>query len=104
MGFFETTYVTTEGNSYQFTGLSPKYNYTYSVRAISNDGYSEWSNDVNVTLSNETRIKSLTPNLSKGEGAVYDLSGRQLVNSSTCQLVNSLKKGLYIINGKKVVR
>ena len=104
VSFSETTYVTTEGNSYQFTGLSPKYNYTYSVRAISNDGYSEWSNEVNVTLSNETRIKSLTPTLSKGEGAVYDLSGRQLVNSSTCQLVNSLKKGLYIINGKKVVR
>ena len=51
--------------------------------------------------------------------AVYDLSGRritgqgarskgqensnQLVNSSTRQLVNSLKKGIYIIDGKQVL-
>ena len=42
--------------------------------------------------------------------SVYDLSGRkikgqenskQLVNSSTRELVNSLKKGIYIVNGKK---
>ena len=51
----------------------------------------------------EDAIRSLTPTLSKGEGAIYDLSGRQLVNSSTRQLVNSLKKGLYIIDGKKVL-
>ena len=36
----------------------------------------------------------LTPTFSEGEGAVYDLSGR---------LVNSLKKGIYIANGKKVL-
>ena len=47
-------------------------------------------------------IESLTPALSEGEGAIYDLSGR-LVNLSTCQLVNSLKKGIYIVNGKKVL-
>ena len=51
----------------------------------------------------EDAIRSLTPTLSKGAGAIYDLSGRQLVNSSTRQLVNSLKKGLYIIDGKKVL-
>ncbi|MBO4839667.1 MAG: M60 family metallopeptidase [Bacteroidaceae bacterium] len=51
----------------------------------------------------ETSVKSLTPALSEGEGAVYDLSGR-LVNLSTRQLVNSLKKGIYIVNGKKVLR
>ena len=32
--------------------------------------------------------------------SVYDLSGR-LVNSSTRQLVNSQKKGVFIVNGKK---
>ena len=53
------------------------------------------------------------------DDAVYDLSGRritgqgarskgqensnQLVNSSTRQLVNSLKKGIYIIDGKQVL-
>ena len=46
-------------------------------------------------------INGLSSTLSKGNGAVYDLSGRKI----NCQLstVNSqLKKGLYIINGKKI--
>ncbi len=60
---------------------------------------------VGILFTNEdaTSIKSISPTLSKGEGAIYDLSGR-LVNLSTRQLVNSLKNGLYIINGKKVIR
>ena len=43
-----------------------------------------------------TGIESLTPSLSEGEGvkAVYDLQGRKVANPS---------RGLYIINGKKVV-
>ena len=43
-----------------------------------------------------------TPNPSRNGGEIYDLSGR-LVNSSTRQLVNSLKNGVYIVNGRKVV-
>ena len=43
-----------------------------------------------------TGINSLTPALSKGEGAIYNLSG-QRVNKP-------VQKGLYIINGKKVVK
>ncbi|MBO4840351.1 MAG: hypothetical protein J5524_04545 [Bacteroidaceae bacterium] len=39
----------------------------------------------------------------EGERSVYDLSGR-LVNLSTRQLVNSLKKGIYIVNGKKILK
>jgi len=38
-------------------------------------------------------ISNLTPALSKGEGVVYDLSGRRVVTPA---------KGLYIVNGKKV--
>ena len=40
-----------------------------------------------------------------GNDAVYDLSGRHLsnLNASTINL-QSMKKGLYIVNGKKVVR
>ena len=41
-----------------------------------------------------TGMRNLTPTLSEGEGAVYNLNG---------QRVNSATKGLYIINGKKVV-
>jgi hypothetical protein len=38
---------------------------------------------------------SLTPALSKGEGVIYDLSGRK-VNSQ-------LQKGIYIVNGRKIL-
>ena len=40
--------------------------------------------------------KNLTPALSQGEGAWYDLNGRKLQAAPT-------KKGVYILNGKKVV-
>lgn len=43
---------------------------------------------------NETAIESLTPALSEGKGYVYDLSGRR---------VQKPTKGLYIVNGKKVM-
>ena len=45
---------------------------------------------------------SLTPALSKGEGAIYDLSGRK-IDSSLFTLRSSLRKGIYIVNGKKVL-
>jgi len=41
-----------------------------------------------------TGIKNLTPALSEGEGAVYDLQGRRVAQPT---------KGLYIVNGKKVM-
>ena len=48
-----------------------------------------------IALDDEaTGIENLTPALSKGEGVVNDLSGRRVVTPA---------KGLYIVNGKKVV-
>ena len=41
-----------------------------------------------------TGINSLTPALSKGEEVYYDLQGRRVAQPA---------KGLYIVNGKKVV-
>ena len=41
-----------------------------------------------------TAINNLTPSLSKGEGEYYDLQGRKVAQPT---------KGLYIVNGKKVV-
>lgn len=41
-----------------------------------------------------TGISSLTPTLSKGEGAVYNLNGQRVEKPS---------KGLYIMNGKKIM-
>ena len=43
---------------------------------------------------NETAIKSLTPALSEGEGAIYNLAG---------QRISKLQKGFNIVNGKKVL-
>ena len=48
-----------------------------------------------IALEDEaTGIENLTPTLSKGEGVVLDLSGRRVAKPA---------KGLYIVNGKKVV-
>ena len=41
----------------------------------------------------------LTPSLSKGEGAVFDLCGRKITNGQT-----PTAKGLYIHNGKKILK
>ena len=118
LGASEITYVTTEGNSYQFTDLSPQRKYSYCVRAISDDGYSKWSNEVNVTLSDETSINDeLRVENEPSATAVYDLSGRKMFNVQRrrgrelkartkwqCSMLNGLRKGVYIVNGKKVVR
>ena len=51
----------------------------------------------------ETGIESLTPTLSEGEGVVYDLAGRK-VNSQFSIFNSQLKNGIFIIDGKKVLR
>ena len=57
--------------------------------------------NIKVTPTPDTGIENLTPTLSQGEGAWYDLTGRQIVNG---KFVNGkLPRGIYIINGKKVL-
>ena len=46
--------------------------------------------------SEATGIRDLTPALSEGEGVFYDLSGRRVAKPA--------KKGIYILNGRKVVK
>ena len=51
-----------------------------------------------------TAIESVQANASSSEqteGAIYDLSGRRV--SDAALSAKSLKKGLYIVNGRKVV-
>ena len=59
-------------------------------------------NDATVVV---TGIESLTPNPSPtGEGSIYDLEGRKVGDNSQLSTRNSqLPKGIYIVNGKKVV-
>ena len=51
---------------------------------------------LNIVFDEATGIKNLTPTLSEGEGAWYDLNGRKLNGMPT-------RKGVYILNGRKVV-
>ncbi len=53
------------------------------------DGFKE-------VVSKTTGIENLTPALSQGEGARYDLQGRKVSK-------DQMKKGIYILNGKKIV-
>ena len=94
----ETTFVTTEGNFFQFTGLSPKREYSYVVRATKDTAASKWSNSIEVKLlSEETGIEEIpnSPIKLQNEEGVYDLTGRKINYWK--------KKGIYIIDGKKVV-
>ena len=43
----------------------------------------------------EIKSESLTPALSKGEGAIYNLSGQRL---------GKMQKGINIVNGKKILK
>ena len=48
-----------------------------------------------LTTGDETGIaETMTDEVLKADGAIYDLSGRR---------VEKLQKGIYIVNGKKVV-
>ena len=48
-----------------------------------------------------TDIITQTP-LTTGDDAVFDLSGRKVANSGKAS--SSLKKGVYIVGGKKIVK
>ena len=67
-------------------------------------GNSYLFDDIGLSEGGATGI-SLTPSPSPtGEGSIYDLLGRKVGQRSEFGIQNSeLKKGLYIINGKKVV-
>lgn len=63
------------------------------------------SNPVREFLSfgeSETGIQSPAPSHGGVEAALYDLSGRRLSDGKT-SMSDGLKKGLYIINGKKIL-
>ena len=98
-----TQTIETQQNSYVFTNLSNQCKYTYIVCAQNGKALSEWSNDIEVFLpADPDGIGGLAPALSQGGEAIYDLSGRKMVNGKWPD--GKLPKGIYIINGKKVIR
>lgn len=82
----------TEDISYTFTGLQPQTLYIYKVRAVVGDIPGEWSNTVEVELTDITRIKDVN---APAGGQFYDLQGRR---------VSHPRKGIYILNGRKLFR
>ena len=90
--------------SYTFTDLTPGATYKWQVQAVAEDGtLSGWSKLVSVTLPNDGEdaigamlIKS--DNLTKENEEIFDLYGRRLHNN-----VSQLRRGAYIIDGKKVL-
>ena len=67
-----------------------------NIHFITTDGTDHRFDDI--SLSSVTGIESLTPDsFEKGDTNIYDLSGRKVSESS------ALQKGVYIVNGKKVV-
>lgn len=73
---------------YQAAGQTVAKNRAYLQSVTNNARISLELNDEEVA-----RIDNLTPALSKGEGVVYELSGRKVMKAT---------KGIYIQNGKKV--
>jgi hypothetical protein len=77
---------------FMYTATKPSAGIVYITKANVNTGSTA---PEFLTIGGETTgIKSLTPVLSEGEGAVYDLQGRKVAQPT---------KGLYIVNGRKVV-
>ena len=75
------------------------------ITATATDG-SRISGSVNVHIIEDPEVgirpNSLTPDPSRNGGEVYDLAGRR-INYQLSPVNSQLKKGVYIVNGKKVL-
>ena len=110
----QTITVETDQMQYQFTSLSSKCQYTYSVCALNDKAHGKWSNPVEVLLPDDPEgIYSIDNGqliIDNGAGAVYDLSGRKMFNvqcstpkgsransENKVAMFNGLKRGINII-------
>ena len=92
-----TTYETTEP-SYTLKDLNTNSRFAYRVRAVGEaNNYSQWSEEKTFQFKNSSSINPVTYGHRNTE--IYDLQGRRLDNSR-----DALPKGIYIIDGKKVVK
>ena len=91
-----TSTITASGTSYTFTGLDPTSTFQYRVRAIGPEATSGWSDSHEFAFS-ATGIDSVRIEKQNSK-TVYTLDGRRVDTDA------SLPKGIYIRNGKKVIR
>jgi hypothetical protein len=71
------------------------------VTATATDG-SRISGSVNIHVIEDPEVGILSLYAIPADAEVYDLSGRRMFNVQ-CSTFNELKKGVYIVNGKKVL-
>lgn len=95
---------------YKFTGSSFTFLKPYSgvVVAITSDNYPGLDvKTVPFNVIDPAGIKGVESEAAgsseKGSDAIYDLSGRKLSETSASSATSGLPKGIYIVNGKKVV-
>ena len=85
---------------------TPLKSYRWYLRVTDRDGNDKQVNAVRLHIlddGEETDIGMLTADNDSGQEVVHDLSGRRVQgDSSLFTLHSSLKKGIYIINGKKI--
>lgn len=90
------TYSTDQTN-YTFKDLNTTSRYNYRIRAIGEETISQWGEEHEFRFDSSVGISPVEISGSEVTGRIYDLQGRQ-VNPAL------LRKGVYIVDGKKVVR
>ena len=82
-----------------FTGFDN--DFVLEVPAGSEEKYKSANGWKNVANKIATGIRSVKA--SQGKVGVYDITGKRYMNHADAQTVNTLQRGVYIINGKKVL-
>ncbi|MCR4921992.1 MAG: M6 family metalloprotease domain-containing protein [Bacteroidaceae bacterium] len=99
-----STYAVT-GTSYPLTDLDTSKRYSYKVRAINERGASEWSNMVAVELlKGGSAVAAVRPSTDASRRDAFDLQGRRINQEAIRRTTTPLSKGIYIIDGRKVVK
>ena len=76
--------------------------YRWILRATSKGGIS-YAPQITFSEGETTAIDHSTFNVQRSTFNVYDLQGRKVTNGQWSMVNGQLKKGLYIVNGRKVV-
>lgn len=94
------TNYTTDTNSYTLADLNARNRFVYRVRALGEENtYSQWSAENMFTFSAAAGIDAIVVDRASSQRGIYDLNGRYVGSS-----LDGLAKGIYIVDGKKVVR
>ena len=89
----------TNTNSYTYTPVSQDCKYRYRVRAFADDNrFSAWSSE-KVYIPGATAVSGILLPPGAPSPTVYDLQGRSMGTNPS-----ALPKGIYIVNGKKMVK